>query len=40
MWQPKEEGVKELMNILEESSSTNNQIQSEVFNVNLNYDFY
>lgn len=33
MWQPNTQGVEELIKILEESNSTNNQKQSEIFNV-------
>lgn len=35
MWQPNFDGVNEIMKTLEESNSTNNQKQSEVFNVRL-----
>ena len=35
MWQPNLEGVKELMKTLEESNSTNNEKQTEIFNVQL-----
>lgn len=34
MWNPKKEGLKELINLLEESNSTDNQKQNEIFNVN------
>jgi hypothetical protein len=33
MWQPNLDGVKELMKTLEESNSTNNEKQTEIFNV-------
>ena len=40
MWQPNLEGVKELIKILEESNSTNNEKQTEIFNVNILLKIY
>ena len=34
MWQPNQEGVKELINLLGESSSPDNEKQTEIFKVN------